>query len=78
MGSTSVVVYLMDARTGRELAVRSMLNPQRQYGADVVERGNYVLKHGPEQLYRCIRRRSVICLPRRRRQQEELRRILSG
>lgn len=28
-----------------------MLNPQRQYGADVVERGNYVLKHGPEQLY---------------------------
>lgn len=55
-----------------------MLNPQRQYGADVVERGNYVLKHGPEQLYRCIRRRSVICLPRRRRQQEELRRILSG
>lgn len=33
-----------------------MLNPQRQYGADVVERGNYVLKHGPEQLYRCIRR----------------------
>ena len=56
VGSTSVVVYLMDARTGRELAVRSMLNPQRQYGADVVERGNYVLKHGPEQLYRCIRR----------------------
>jgi len=32
VGSTSVVVYLMDARTGRELAVRSMLNPQRQYG----------------------------------------------
>ncbi|MDO4260918.1 MAG: ASKHA domain-containing protein [Eubacteriales bacterium] len=56
LGSTSVVVYLMDGRSGETLAVKSMLNPQRQYGADVVMRSSYAMEHGAEALSGCIRR----------------------
>lgn len=38
IGTTTVVGYLMDLHTGRELAVVSDLNPQTRYGADVVSR----------------------------------------
>lgn len=55
LGSTTVVAYLMDGRTGELLSTRSTLNPQRQYGADVVMRCSYVLEHGPEVLSSCIR-----------------------
>lgn len=55
LGSTTVVAYLMDGRTGELLSTRSTLNPQRQYGADVVMRCSYVLEHGPEALSSCIR-----------------------
>lgn len=54
LGSTSVVAYLLDGSTGKLLAVKSMLNPQRQYGADVVMRCSYALEKGPELLSRCI------------------------
>lgn len=56
LGSTSVVAYLLDGKTGETLAVRSMLNPQRQYGADVVMRASYAMEHGAEALSSCIRR----------------------
>ena len=55
LGSTTVVAYLMDGRTGELLSTRSTLNPQRQYGADVFMRCSYVLEHGPEVLSSCIR-----------------------
>ncbi len=55
LGSTSVVGYLMDGKTGECLQVKSMLNPQRQYGADVVMRSSYALEHGAEVLSGCIR-----------------------
>ena len=55
LGSTTVVAYLMDGRTGELLSTKSTLNPQRQYGADVVMRCGYVLEHGPEALSSCIR-----------------------
>lgn len=55
LGSTSVVAYLLDGETGEQLAVNSMLNPQRQYGADVVMRCNYALENGEEILSSCIR-----------------------
>lgn len=55
LGSTSVVAYLMDGVSGAELGTKSMLNPQRQYGADVVMRCNYVLEHGVKSLSTCIR-----------------------
>lgn len=38
IGTTTVVGYLLEGGTGRELACASMLNPQSPYGADVVTR----------------------------------------
>lgn len=55
IGTTTVVGYLLDARDGKVLAVESCLNPQSQYGADVIMRANYALEHGTETLSRCIR-----------------------
>lgn len=55
LGTTSVVVYLIDGITGKQLSVKSMLNPQRQYGADVVARCSYALEKGKEVLSHCIR-----------------------
>lgn len=42
IGTTTIVGYLMDLTTGRELAVASMLNPQTQFGDDVVSRIQHV------------------------------------
>lgn len=56
IGTTSVVSYLLDAVTGEELAVSSMLNPQAQFGADVIQRSNYALEHGTEELSATIRK----------------------
>lgn len=55
LGSTTVVAYLMDGKNGELLSTRSVLNPQRQYGADVVMRCSYVLEHGAKALSGCIR-----------------------
>jgi len=38
IGTTSVVGYLLDLNTGKELAHVSNLNPQTKYGADVITR----------------------------------------
>lgn len=38
IGTTTVVGYLLDLRTGKELDVVSALNPQTRYGADVITR----------------------------------------
>ena len=42
IGTTTVVGYLMDLRTGEQLAVASTMNPQTKYGADVISRITYV------------------------------------
>jgi uncharacterized 2Fe-2S/4Fe-4S cluster protein (DUF4445 family) len=41
LGTTTVVGYLIDLMTGEEEGVTSALNPQRQYGHDVVSRIYY-------------------------------------
>lgn len=38
IGTTSVVCFLLDGTTGKELAKSSMLNPQTVFGADVISR----------------------------------------
>jgi len=43
LGSTTVVGYLMDLVTGRELAVASAMNPQMVYGDDLVSRINFAM-----------------------------------
>ncbi|HHX74976.1 MAG TPA: DUF4445 domain-containing protein [Firmicutes bacterium] len=42
IGTTSIAGYLMDLYTGKELAVTSTLNPQTQFGADVISRITHV------------------------------------
>ena len=55
IGPTSIVGYLMDGCSGEEIAVSSMLNPQSQYGADVIMRSNYALDGHLEQLSTAVR-----------------------
>ena len=55
IGTTTVVAYLLDGHTGRLLAQGSCMNPQSQFGADVISRIQYALKEGSEALYGCIR-----------------------
>lgn len=45
-----------DGADGRTLAVESRMNPQAQYGADVIMRANYALEHGTEALSMCVRK----------------------
>ena len=50
IGTTTIVGYLLNIATGEEAAVASMLNPQSQYGADVIERSNYAISEGVDKL----------------------------
>jgi uncharacterized 2Fe-2S/4Fe-4S cluster protein (DUF4445 family) len=52
IGTTTVVGYLMDLGSGRELGVVSALNPQTKYGADVITRNAFASQkeHGLETL----------------------------
>ena len=54
IGTTTVVGYLLDGKDGHETAVTSMMNPQHQFGADVISRANYVLENGGDQMRKVI------------------------
>lgn len=54
IGTTTIAAYLLDGQDGRELCAASSLNPQAAYGADVISRANYNLKHGSQELADCI------------------------
>ena len=56
IGTTTVVCYLLDGVTGDLLAQASTVNPQSQYGADVISRIQEVLDTGTEELKKCIRK----------------------
>ncbi len=55
IGTTTIVAYLMDGRTGEQLANASCMNPQAQFGADVISRIQYSMDGGREELMRCVR-----------------------
>ena len=55
IGTTTVVLYLADGETGELLATGSMLNPQTEFGADVISRANYAMQHTPKELSSAIR-----------------------
>ena len=55
IGTTTVVLYLADQESGEVLATNSMLNPQTEYGADVISRANYAIEHSPQALSSAIR-----------------------
>lgn len=57
IGTTTVVASLIDINSGEELSVESMINPQKQYGLDVLTRITYELENqedGIENLQKCI------------------------
>ena len=55
IGTTTVVVYLLDGHTGTLLAQDSAVNPQSQFGADVISRIQYALAEGSDAVSGCIR-----------------------
>ena len=56
IGTTTVVLYLSDQESGSVLVTNSMLNPQTEFGADVISRANYALQHSTEALSAAIRK----------------------
>lgn len=54
IGTTTVVAYLLSGKTGALLSQASTLNPQGQYGADVISRIQYVLDGGGKEMQQCI------------------------
>ncbi|WP_052877864.1 ASKHA domain-containing protein [Thermoanaerobacter wiegelii] len=56
IGTTTIVAYLIDLNTGKQLDVYSNLNPQKPYGADVITRINYTITNpkGLEDLHNSI------------------------
>ena len=55
IGTTSVVCFLSDGRTGAELAKSSMQNPQTTFGADVISRIQAAIGGEMTGLTNCIR-----------------------
>lgn len=45
IGTTTVVCYLMDLKTGKQIGVISGLNVQRPYGGDVISRIQYTMEN---------------------------------
>ncbi|MDZ7672364.1 MAG: ASKHA domain-containing protein [Halanaerobiales bacterium] len=41
IGTTTIVIYLINLSTGEEVGVNSFYNPQKKFGADVISRINY-------------------------------------
>lgn len=54
IGTTTLVGFLLDGITGQELACASALNPQAQYGADVISRIQTVLEQPQTPMRGCI------------------------
>lgn len=55
IGTTSIVGYLLNADTGEQAVTVSMLNPQTQYGGDVINRSNYAIENGVGYLTSVVR-----------------------
>lgn len=56
IGTTTVVCYLLDGQTGEQLAQSSCMNPQVQYGADVISRIQYAMDVDAKALSGTIRK----------------------
>ena len=55
VGTTSIAGYLLRGDSPEAVAKAGMLNPQAQYGADVIMRANYALERGCGVLASCVR-----------------------
>ncbi|MFW6389619.1 MAG: ASKHA domain-containing protein [Halanaerobiales bacterium] len=45
IGTTTIVIYLVDLNTGKQVDTYSLYNPQKRYGADVISRINYTIEN---------------------------------
>jgi len=54
VGTTTVVCFLVDLRSGETLAVESMMNPQIKFGEDVMTRLSHVMRHGGGEMQEAI------------------------
>lgn len=54
IGTTTIACYLMDLRTGAELAVASSMNPQRIHGDDVIARCGFARSGGLDELQKTV------------------------
>lgn len=56
IGTTTIVGYLIDLNSGKEISAVSALNPQTKFGADVISRSNYANQEesGLEMLHRAV------------------------
>ena len=59
LGTTTLVTQLLDLTTGRVLAVRTALNSQARFGADVMSRVDYGAAKGGEQQLRDLIRQQI-------------------
>ena len=55
IGTTTVVGYLLDGKTGQELGCAGCLNPQKDFGADVISRLRHAVNGGLTELTERIR-----------------------
>jgi len=55
IGTTTVVAFLLDGINGKTLAKASCINPQAQYGADVISRIQYAMEEDADALKNAIR-----------------------
>ena len=55
IGTTTIAGYLISVNARETVASASMLNPQAQYGADVISRMDYALKNGTSALTDLLR-----------------------
>ncbi len=55
VGTTSIAGYLLRGDRMETVAKAGTLNPQAQYGADVIMRANYALERGCDVLASCVR-----------------------
>ncbi len=57
VGTTTIVAQLLDLSNAKVYAVRTALNPQARYGADIMSRVSYAVEdNGKERLVRLIRK----------------------
>src|SRR5579872_3675681 len=59
VGTTTLVTQLLDLSSGRVLAVRTALNAQARFGADVMSRVQYGVTKGGEQQLRDLVRQQI-------------------
>jgi uncharacterized 2Fe-2S/4Fe-4S cluster protein (DUF4445 family) len=54
IGTTKLAVYLVDLKSGQNIAIQGAMNPQIAYGEDVMSRISYAVEKGIDQLRNCL------------------------